>query len=148
MAEKKKDGVAKLFIRASSYYIFSNKRKRSSHKNDHRLELIGGQIESGESPLEALIREVGEEELSRIIAAKTKKQFPKCKRVVVDKEDHFIFEISVNDDDFKNMRHNDRESYGFVKVEVNIIDEKDKLRTNLSRFTPKTGKIFHALELV
>lgn len=148
VSKKKKTGIAKLFIRANAYYIFSEKRKPSSPKSDHGLELAGGQIEDGESPLEALIREVEEEELSGIIAAKTRHQRPECKRVVVDGQDHFIFEISIEDDDFKNLRHNEDESYGFVKVEVGIIDKKHELRISLSRFTPKTRKIFRALELV
>lgn len=147
VSKKKETGVAKLFIRANAYYVFSKKRKPSS-KSDHHLELMGGHIEDGESPLKALIREVKEEELSSVIATKTKRQRPKGKRVDVDGENHFIFKISVDGDDFNNMRPDGKESYGFVKVEADVIEEKDKLNNNLSRFTPKTGEIFRALGLV
>jgi hypothetical protein len=147
VSKEEKPGVAKLFIRANAYYVFSKKRKPSS-KSDHHLELMGGHIEDGESPLNALIREVKEEELSSVIATKTERQQPKGEQIVVDNEKHFIFEIRVDDHDFKKMRPDGKESYEFVKVEADIIKQKDKLNNNLSRFTSKTGKIFRALDYV
>ena len=147
MSKKKQAGVAKLFIRVNGYYIFSKKRKRSSPKSDHYLELFGGHINDGESPRKALIREI-EEELGCIIAAKLKNKRPKPKKIVVDKEDHFIYKVSFDSDDFKNMRCNTCESYGFEKFEARVIDEQDKLRIKLSCFTTKTRNIFRALRLI
>jgi hypothetical protein len=148
VSKKKETGVAKLFIRANAYYVFSEKRTPNDPERDHRLELVGGHIEDGESPRKALIREAKEEELTYTIAKKTRRQRPKGEKVVVDKENHYIFKISVDDDDFKKMRPDRKESYGFVKVEADTIEEKDKLINSLSRFTPKTGEIFRALGLV
>ncbi len=144
----KKTAVAKLFIRANDYYIFSEKWKPSSLESDHRLELMGGHIKGGEKPLKALMRELKKEEVRSVIATKTKRQRPKGERIVGDKGDHFIFRILVDDDDFKEMTPDQKESYGFVKVEADTIEPKDKLNNNLSRFTPKTRTIFRTLGLV
>jgi hypothetical protein len=148
VSEKERAGIAKLFIRTEAHYIFSSKRKPGSSKSDRRLELIGGRLEAGESPRQALIREVQEEELSGTIAAKVKNQQLNCKRVNISRQKHFIFEVWVNEDDIKRLMHNEVESYGFSKVEEEIINEKDELRASLSRFTPKTRRIFRALGLV
>jgi hypothetical protein len=149
MSKKREPAVAKLFIRADSGYIFSEKNKLGS-TSDHRLELIGGKIDRcDKTPVDALIREAGEEDLSGIIASEVRRQQPKGKEIVVGKQDHSIFEISISDAQLKNLPNED-ESHGFVRIEAKIIDEPSELTNaqNFSRFTDKTQKIFRKLGFI
>ena len=140
--------VAKIFVVCGAYYVFSKKRKAYAPESDNRMELLGGKVDEGEEPMQALVRELREEEDTGIIATRVLQLQPQYKNVIVSGQNHYIFRIAIECADFQNIRHNEKESRGFVKVEMEVIHNRRELLVNLSSFTPKTRKIFRALNLV
>lgn len=140
--------VAKIFVECGAYYVFSRKRKANAPESDSHMELLGGKIDEGEEPMQALVRELREEEKTGIIAARVLQLQPQYKKVIVSGQDHYVFHITIERADLQNIRHDEKESRGFVKVGLEVIHNRRELLVNLSRFTPKTRKIFRALDLV
>jgi ADP-ribose pyrophosphatase YjhB (NUDIX family) len=140
--------VAKIFVECGEYYVFSKKRKANAPESDNRLELLGGKVDEGEEPMQALLRELREEEQSGIIAAKVLQLQPQYKKVVVSGQNHYIYRVVLELYDLQNIRHDEKESRGFLKVGMDVLHNKHELLENLSRFTPKTRKIFRALDLI
>lgn len=140
--------VAKIFVECGGYYVFSKKWKASDPESDNLLELLGGKVDEGEEPMQALVRELREEEKTGIIAAKVLHLQPQYKQVVVSGQNHYIYRVVLEPGNLQNIRHNEKESRGFVKVGMDILQNKHELLVNLTNFTPKTRKIFRALDLV
>ena len=137
---------SKMFVEIGDYYLFSLKREPNRPESDHRLELLGGKQESGETPFQALIREVREEEASGILAQQASDENPPARVVDVSGEAHHIYRISLRKNDWHRLVASPRESYGFhlvPKVQLEPIPEADR-----ARYTPKTLAIFRALNML
>ena len=140
---KKKDPVAKALVRNGAYYVFSKKKPRSGDpKKARRLELLGGGFRRKQDPFLGLLIELVAEEPTGIIALCALKQLPVHEKVVVDKEDHYIFEINIGPGSIDHLEHGEDESYGFKRVKCRVIHNKAMLRRRLLEFTPKTQRIF------
>lgn len=140
--------IVKIFIKTKKYYIFSRKKAYGQRSNG-LLELIGGHVESGETPLEALLREVQEEEETGILAnlLVNIKLPPTEVTVAVNGigELHYIYYLNVSEEDSKKLKASNDESYGFEFIKTSLVETKKglvKLRTDL---TWKTNEIFSGL---
>ena len=149
MSNETKQAVVKVLIQTDACYLFSKKRKPGS-RGDRRLEMIGGKVKRDEQPLDALIREASEEEPSGILSTEVERQRPRFMEIDIDGQKHFIGKISVNDARVRSLTHDRKESYGFESIESRVVEDPQELMKpeNLSKFTPKTIKIFRQLQLI
>lgn len=140
--------VSKIFLSVNDNYVFSKKRSPRKPKKDKKLELIGGQLDSKETFFQALIRELQEEEESGILAQKAKALNPTYKEIIVKGEPHFIYTMNLNKDEFKKLIPNTEESYGFHLIQQSLVLNKEKLKSNIKLFTPKTLLILSELNYI
>ncbi len=141
------NGVAKVFVSAGPFYVMSRKRAPGK-KKDNKLELIGGNMELGETSLQALIREAEEEETSGLLASVLKRIHPKSQRIEVGGrggEEHYIFRITVPEIEARRFSANSVESYGLQFVPAEAIDTDKGLQQLRDSLTPKTLVILRAL---
>jgi len=136
--------ISKILLKAGNYYVFSYKNS-SRPGLDGKLELIGGNIEANESPFEGLIRELKEEETTETLSQKASEIRPGSIKIYVNKQEHFIYFMSITQDEYKTLRHSPDESYGFKLIEDAVILDKDEFCKNSKNFTLKTIKIFDEL---
>lgn len=96
-------------------YLMSIKRDPGSAGNGKR-EFPGGRWEPRESPREALIRELREEEqtgrLSAIAADRASLYFP----MIVANAEYFLFPFHLTHGEFASLAHHPLESLGFELV--------------------------------
>ena len=92
-------------------------RKRAEGKSKHgKLEMLGGHLEAGESPLQALLRELREEETSGTLARLVERARPTPREAVVVDTLHHLFEIELPAAACSDLQHDPTESLGFVRV--------------------------------
>ena len=136
-------GVAKVIVRVEKgeacYYLFSRKNAPGHDKHNH-LEFLGGHLEN-ESPIEAVVRELKEEEKTGLLAARLSGQQP-AEQVKIDGVDHHIFRVTISHDEYLSLRHDPHESLGFELVPVSALRGK-KVQAELTR---KTRLILLALQ--
>ncbi|MDD9951207.1 MAG: NUDIX hydrolase [Zetaproteobacteria bacterium] len=124
-------------------------KKRSSDPRDGRYEFIGGRVDPGESPWEALIREIYEEEPSGILAKKllqaqqekTTLSGPSYLKIS-NQEEVALFFLCMPYRELKGVieMSNSSEVYGYQLTSANQIRYKlSKKQKKL--WTPKTLKI-------
>jgi 8-oxo-dGTP pyrophosphatase MutT (NUDIX family) len=140
--------VAKIFIRTEESYLFSRKRAPGKQK-DKRLELVGGGLEKGERPFEALVREAAEEESSGRLAAEIRRQTPSYDKVVllvkgID-EPQYLFHIEIDAETAEALKADPEESHGLERIPVSLFESDEELRTMREEFTPKTVAILRAM---
>lgn len=140
--------VSKLLLQVGDNYLFSKKRAPWSSKKDNKLELIGGALEYNESPLSALIRELKEEEQSGILSKKVMTLNPIPSEIYVGNEPHFIYQITISNDEYSKTIYCHDESYGYQLIQRDIIEDRSALAKCISLFTPKTIRIFQALKFL
>ncbi|SDP43496.1 NUDIX domain-containing protein [Desulforhopalus singaporensis] len=140
--------IVKIFIRTEIHYIFSRK-KAYGKKSDGLLELIGGHVEDGETPFEALQREAREEEETGILAnlLVEKQLTPINVNVEVDglSEQHFVYILNITEEDSRKLKASSDESYGLEFIENSFIETSEGLSKLRSDITWKTNEIFIAL---
>ena len=145
MASGNAKAVAKVFIRSGQGFIFSRKRKPHAPDTDDRLEMLGGKLEEGESPREALIRELFEEETSGTLGRLAESTQTVHKEVEVSNQLHFIFTLDTGNTSMDLLHASQEESRGFVRLAAETIQNPQMLSAILERFTPKTRSIFEAM---
>ena len=115
----KTDPVAKarIVILADDGPLALLSRKRAEGKPKHgKLEMLGGHLEPDETPLQALIRELGEEEATGALAEMVARQAPGFRTLIVDEAPHHLFEIRLTAVDCAGLIHDPGESLGFGRV--------------------------------
>lgn len=138
-------GVAKTFVKTQLngvvHYVFSIKNAPGKRKHNH-LELLGGKIKPGEHPLQALIRELEEEEANGILADRIRAQEPEHQNTIqIGKRPYYIFDVSISFDDYLNIRHSPKESLGFKLVPEPMLKRVDFQQ----KLTPRTRTILKRL---
>lgn len=138
--------VGKVFVKVTDeeklFYLFSRKNSPEPVKHNH-LELLGGKIDDKDKDFMAgTIRELNEEETTGFLAGKLTGQ-PSPRRVEINGKSHYIFEIQIELDEYKRLKHGQKESVGFELIPAARLKEKDFQRS----LTPQTQRIFEALGL-
>jgi hypothetical protein len=136
---------SKIFVEIGEHYLFSLKRAPDKPEKDRLLELIGGKQEDGETPFEALIRELAEEEESGILVKRVLASRPTARNVIVSNSLHQIYNVTLDQADYARLTASPEESYGFQLIPKNLMESAADFRPDL--FTPKTIKIFRALNI-
>ena len=142
MSESDVYQVAKAIITvgdgADAHYLMSIKRDPGS-KSDGKLEFLGGRFEGNEMPIEALVRELSEEESSGHLAKLASERATLFFTITTDGAEHFLFPFQVRTDEFELLCHDPRESFGFELL------APGHLKGDADKFTRKTVRILGAL---
>lgn len=103
------------------------------------LEMLGGGLDPGEGPLEALVRELGEEETTGTLARAAARAGRPQVLMVAD-EKHYLFEMSIDAAVVPRLRPDPKESLGFRRVPRSELEHPAA-----EKFTPKTCGIRAAM---
>ena len=137
-----KDPVAKIIVKVDRkdvpWLLFSIKRAKSPEKHG-KLEFLGGHLEPGETPLQALVRELEEEEKSGLLSRKAAEEQPGFIEFEAGGAHHYLFEIVISENDYQIIEHDKRESLGFE-----LIPASEAVH-HRQRLTPRSRKIFNVL---
>ena len=109
-------------------------KKKPHKKSDRKLELLGGHLDAGESSLEALIRELIEEETSGVLAKKMTTAQPEPVEIVDAGAQHFLFELCISKAEYGELIASSEESYGFQLVSLSDLFT-DVVQKKLTRRT-------------
>jgi len=133
---KKSERVAKIFVKVrihgETYYLFSRKNAPGHKKHDH-LELLGGKIKETEDVLDGAIRELREEETTHSLRLSRENLKHEVK---IDKEKHYIYEISIPGEEYLKLKRNCKESLSFETVPESRLHKK-KFQTELTKMARK-----------
>ncbi len=136
--------VAKARVRVrragGEWLLMSRKRAPGGERHD-KLEMLGGHLNPREAPLEALIRELREEEVSGRLAAAAARSRPRPLELVADGTTHYLFDLEIGEEEFAQLKRNPRESLRFELVLRDPV-EGGELDESL---TPRSRKIFREL---
>jgi hypothetical protein len=143
MSEAGARGVAKVIVSVHGFgpelLLFSRKKAKGTPKHG-RLELLGGGMDE-DDPLEALVRELDEEEKTGTLAKKVRWEQPGPRTIHVDGETHYIFEIAISLAEYIDLQHSRKESMGLKVVPRSALSDGELY----SRLTTRTQKILAAL---
>lgn len=123
------------------FYVMSKKYAPNREK-DGKYEFPGGHVDKGESPFEALLREVDEEIESDFLNEKLKTaDLDPIQIITTSKGTHHLFRLNISREEYARLIPKE-ESRGFDLI------PKSKLFDNLFQdsLTPKTRKIVDALK--
>lgn len=116
-------------------------RKRAPGKPKHgKLEFLGGHVDPGERPFDALLRELGEEEPTGTLAARARELGPTPFVSDIPGVPHHLYEMVIDANDFDALAFDPEESLGLVLVPL---DELLAGSWN-ERITPRTRAILRA----
>ena len=117
-------------------------RKRSNDKKKHnKLEFLGGHLQAGDSPADALVRELGEEEKTGTLVRLVEAAAPRPASLDVKGMPHFLFEIEISEAETAQVEPDPRESCGFELV----LEHDLEAGTLQQQLTPRTRQILKAL---
>lgn len=102
------------------------------------LEFLGGRHDPKEEPLDAMIRELAEEEMSGKLSRLVEAQSPKHYLVKTEEAKHFLFSLRISEADYFQLEPNPEESLGYELV------YRSEFKTR-EPFTPKTRQILNNL---
>jgi len=134
--------VSKIMLICDDKLLFSIKRSPGKPEKHDKLELIGGGIKKDETPFQGLIRELYEEESTGILARKASKQIPDARRIMVKDKPAYIFKMTIDKNDIKQIQMDPKESLGYRVI------HKSEVINDPKRFTPKTIRIFRSLGMI
>lgn len=135
--------AAKLLISDRAGYLFAGKAKRNG-----RLEMLGGEIKSGEEPQEALLRELTEEVYGDILLEYVRKSSVQPDPVTAKKQTDYVFRIEVDKINLSELKQKGKETTALAVINRPTIDDKKQLVRNEKLFTPRTWDLFRAMELI
>ena len=111
------------------------------------MELFGGNVDPGETPLQGLIRELKEEESSGTLAKMaSKRKLEPVSTFILDEKMQCIYAVEMDEKKMKRLKAHPDESYGIRILEKRIFDAPETI--DLDTFTPKTVRIFYNLGLL
>jgi 8-oxo-dGTP pyrophosphatase MutT (NUDIX family) len=123
--------------------LFSRKRAEGQSKHG-RLELLGGRIERTESPLEALVRELGEEEESGLLARRIRATRPTGQLVTLSDAIYHTFRLAITFAEYLELEPGRHESLGFLLVPTTLL----KRRGIHDQLTYRTVELLRQLDLL
>jgi 8-oxo-dGTP pyrophosphatase MutT (NUDIX family) len=116
--------------------------KKAEGKSKHgKLEMLGGRMDQDESPLEALIRELGEEEQTGFLSEGVRTLEPEPLIIHAGGALHHLFELKISEQEFTGLRHDPKESLGFELVRISELEAGE----HWDRITWRTQRILEAL---
>jgi 8-oxo-dGTP pyrophosphatase MutT (NUDIX family) len=116
--------------------------KRAADKRKHRkLEMLGGHLDQKESPLEALIRELGEEERTGYLSERVGVLEPQPLKLEAGGAVHHLFEIEISEQEFKRLQYDPKESLGFELIRISELKDGE----HWDRLTWRTQRILRTL---
>lgn len=136
--------VSKIIIFHRDVFFFTRKRSPRKPDKDDKLELPGGRVDKGETPFEALIRELTEEEESGTVAEKAAELGLTAIEITIRKTRHFIYHMPLSEEDLGSIQMNPEENYGYRLLKRSIIMDPDRMNDR-SLFTRRTVQIFAEL---
>lgn len=139
--------VSKIILLKENYFIFSIKKAPKRSEKHKKLEFFGGQVEEGETPFEGLVRELTEEECSGVLARKAVEVAPEHQEIEVSDYPHFIYTMTLTNDDLADLDPCPEESFGYRLIRKNIISKSSGMVTE-KEFTPKTVSILKKLKMI
>lgn len=139
--------IAKLLVRVGDTYLMSRK-KAPGRPKDGRLEHLGGHGESGETPLEAAIREAREEEATGGLARALEVQRPEPRELRVGRDDelHYLFAVQLDRAAADALEADPVESRGLELVAAANVEDPARRAAFAAHLTPKTLAIYEALD--
>lgn len=125
---------------AGRHYLMSVKRD-PGRDNDRKLEFLGGRVESNESPLEALARELSEEEAAGKLSGIVKRRNIAHVKYQIGSALHCLFSMDISFEEYSALIFHPDESRGFRLIRT------EDLLPCAEKFTRKTNKIIQRLNL-
>ena len=142
---KKQEQVAKARIvverGGERWSLLSVKRAEGETKHG-KLEMLGGHLDGDESPIEALLRELREEEDTGLLAEKVSAEPPPHLSMDVAGALHHVFCFDLDDADLAHLQHNPAESLGFELVRTAELEAG----MHRDRLTSRTRQVLEALQ--
>ncbi len=120
-------------------------RKNAPGKRKHNgLEMLGGHLDENESPIEALLRELREEERTGELARIAEAGAPGFDTRIVDQAPHHLFELTITHEQYLSLEADSGESLGFE-----MLTERDLANGRIeAELTPRTRKILRVFGVI
>ena len=142
---KKQEQVAKARIAVQRggerWSLLSVKRAEGKAKHG-KLEMLGGHLDGDESPIEALIRELREEEETGLLSEKVSAELPPHVSIDVAGALHHVFWFDVDNGDLAHLQYSPEESLGFELVLTSELEAGE----HRHRLTSRTRQVLEALQ--
>ena len=116
---KKTEAVAKariVVVRSGVRFALLSSKNAKGKPKHGKLELLGGRLDGNESPFEALLRELCEEEQTGALAEIAEFRKPGFDARTVDRAPHHLFELTITDQQYSPLEPDPNESLGFELV--------------------------------
>jgi hypothetical protein len=138
--------ISKIILFQDDCFFFGIKKAPHEPSKDGKLELLGGGVDEGETPLEGLIRELAEEDESALVANKVALLRLTPVKIVIEGDSHFIYHTAITANELERIRMSAKESYGYRLIPRPTIISPEPL--DHAVFTRRTVKIFDVLKRV
>jgi 8-oxo-dGTP pyrophosphatase MutT (NUDIX family) len=126
----------------ASGYLMTLKRAPASN-NDGKLEFLGGRMDSAETPIETLIRELSEEESTGSLSDIVKKFDALSSELfsehLIGDAWHYLFALEISFEQYSALEFDPDESYGLRLV------TPSELTPSFEKYTRKTNRIIQIL---
>jgi hypothetical protein len=136
--------IAKIILFVEDSFFFGIKNSPRDPNKDKKLELLGGGVDKGETALQALIRELAEEEQSGLVADKVAALGLAPTEIKIEGTPHVMYHMEITATELENMRMNTSEHHGWRLIPRSTITTPERL--DLAVFTRRTVKIFDELK--
>ncbi len=122
------DQVAKICVRITGdggdRCLMSRKRSRDTDKHDH-LEFLGGHLDDGDTPQQAITRELAEEEATGGLAAALPADCSPVADADAGGAHHYLFRLEINAALAATLEADPEESLGFRLVSVEALRNRE-----------------------
>ncbi len=136
--------ISKIILSQDDSILFAIKRAPHDLSKDGKLELPGGGLDKGETPLQGLIRELAEEEESGLVADKVSLLQLTPIKIMIEADGHFVYHMAVTEEELAKIQMNTTEHYGYRLIPRSTIISSQGMDPLV--FTRRTVKIFYELK--